>query len=89
MESTKIKLYVGSPSFNSNNISVIKFAECITHRKIDEMAENFDAINSRSHLAANYSSKGCEKQIEGYEMDFDLVPRSVRRDRKMKGLINK
>lgn len=51
------------------------------------MVGNFDAIRSRLYIAAQLFKHGCAKQIEEYETDFDLVPRSVRKDRKLKGVV--
>lgn len=68
-------------------LSVIKYAEYIIHHKIDGMVDNFDAIRSRLYIAAQQFKHGCAKQIEEYETDFDLVPRSVRKDRKLKGVV--
>ncbi|CAI9778379.1 unnamed protein product [Fraxinus pennsylvanica] len=66
---------------------VIKYTECIIYGKIDETAKNFDPILSRLHLAAQIFKHGCEKHIEEYKTNFDMVPRSVRRDEKMKGVL--
>lgn len=65
------------------------FAECIIHKNMDVMVENFNVDISMSHLVAQLFKHGCEMQIEKYEMDFDVIPCSVRRDKKMKGLVNK
>lgn len=43
---------------------------------------------SMSHFVAQLFKHGCEKQIKGYETKFDVVSKSVRRDKKMNGLVN-
>ncbi|CAA2961713.1 Hypothetical predicted protein [Olea europaea subsp. europaea] len=66
---------------------VIKYAECIIYGNIDVIAKNFDQILSRLCLDAQLFKHGYEKQIEEYKTDFDMVPQSVKRDKKMKGVI--
>lgn len=65
------------------------FAECLIHKNMDVMVENFNVDISMSHLVAQLFKHGCEKQINGYETNFDVDSQSVRRGQKMKGLVNK
>lgn len=51
------------------------------------MAVTFDPIVARSNLASQLLKHGCEKIIEAYDTDIDIMPRSVRRDRKLKGVV--
>lgn len=66
---------------------VIKFAEYVINGKIDTMGHRFDPRKSKFSLACQLYKHGCEKIIEAYETDFDLAPRTVKRDRKIKGLV--
>lgn len=51
------------------------------------MADNLNSNTSRTYLTAQLYKHGCEKLIKGYETDYDLVARSVWRERKMKGVV--
>ncbi|CAI9765830.1 unnamed protein product [Fraxinus pennsylvanica] len=66
---------------------VIRFAEYIINGVTDKASWMLDPIKYRTSLASQLLKHGCEKVIEAYDTDFDLVPRSVRRKRKMKGLM--
>lgn len=66
---------------------MIKYAEHIIHQKILSMSQNFEPNVSRSYLAAQLYKHGCEKLIEGYDTDIDIVPCSVRMQGKLKGIV--
>lgn len=60
------------------------YVKFIINGELDAMGEKLDPKASRLSLAYQLFKHSCEKLIEAYDTNFNLVPSRVRRDKKMK-----
>lgn len=66
------------------DVLIMKYTELIINQKIPEMEKLFDPNNARTNRSCKLFKYENQKRCEGYETDWDLVPKSFRKERKRK-----